>query len=407
MTDYDNALFRQGLLHYKAREIDLARKYFERALGSADDNLTRVAACDYLSRLAENPVEKRRYLEQILALDPVNPEARREIAILDGRLAPEDIINPDEIPASPPGDIEVQADRFACPRCGGRMVYSSDGRSLVCEFCSRRQDLVGELAEENDFIVAMASRKGHQTAASTQVFYCQGCGAGFILGAREISTTCTWCGSLFVLRQDGTLPAPDALLPFALDKAVVQARVQEWVSEHSLQIIKGLPAPRPLYLPVWCFNILGSTPWSGHEDRDGQGAEVSGEEVVYLEDRPVPGIREHARLFSPLIAGFKFSSAVRYDPRYLAGWSAQVPDVALSDAALEARRMAVEHVRRLLRSRHGEIHDLRYGTSNLSVDRYRLVLVPVWLLELISASSSLQLMVDGVAAAVHSDPAVR
>ena len=133
MTEYDNDLLREGIFRYNVKEFDLARKYLERALANADDLKTRAQANYYLSLLTEDPIRKRNYLEETLAIDMVHPEARRSLAILDGRLQPADIVNPDS-PGSPAtGTVAVQARRFTCPQCGGRMVFAPVGTFLVCE----------------------------------------------------------------------------------------------------------------------------------------------------------------------------------------------------------------------------------------------------------------------------------
>ena len=333
---FDNALLQQGILHFKAGEFDMAKRYFERALETADDKLTRLAALEYLSRLVDDPVQKRQYLESALAIDPVHPEARRALAILDGRLKPDEIINPDTLVPPAPGEVAVQTDRFTCPNCGGRMVYTPDGAALTCEFCARTQPMTGASAAEQDFFAAMASARGHSTAVSMQVSHCQGCGAEFLLGAREISTACAWCGSLHVVHQDRSLAIPDSILPFALDEAEALRRLQDWVKAGLPGVDGEISSLRPLYLPVWCFTVVGSTPWSGQVYRDKQLVPVSGEEVVYLVDVAVPAVQGPPRLFSSLLENVKFSREVAYDSRYLAGWPAQVPSVSLSNAALEA-----------------------------------------------------------------------
>jgi predicted RNA-binding Zn-ribbon protein involved in translation (DUF1610 family) len=401
-TDYDNALLKEGVLHYKVGETSLARRYFERALETADDNLTRLAALEYLSRLVDDPVLKRHYLESALAIDLVHPEARRALAILDGRLSPEEIINPDHLPPPAPGNVTVQMDRFTCPKCGGRMVYSPDGSSLTCEFCARTQPLEAEPAAEQDFFAAMASARGHNTAVFMQVSSCQGCGAEFLLPARELSAACAWCGSVHVLRQDRTLAAPDSILPFTLDQAEAWHRLQAWAKKGQPWAGGEIPAPRLLYLPVWCFTIVGSTPWSGQTYRNRQFIPVAGEEMVYLVDMSVPAVKGPSHLFTPLLAGVKFSLAVAYDSRYLAGWSAQVPSVSLANAALEARRLAVAWVRQAVDLQNDGIRNLRIETSRLSVDTYRLVLLPVWLLDIPGRGSSLPVAVNGITGTVHS-----
>ena len=95
MTEYDNDLLREGILHFKSKEYALARRYFERALDAADDLQTRAQANYYLSLVTDDPRKKRQFLKKRLRIDMGHAEARRSLAILDGKLNPAEIINPD------------------------------------------------------------------------------------------------------------------------------------------------------------------------------------------------------------------------------------------------------------------------------------------------------------------------
>jgi hypothetical protein len=194
------------------------------------------------------------------------------------------------------------------------------------------------------------------------------------------------------------------------------------MEKKALEPAGSLPLPRPLYLPVWTFDIVGTIPWSGKVYRNQQLVPVSGEEAAYYYNIVVPAAKKYSRLFSALLEGINFSVTAPYDPRYLAGWPAEVPAISLSDAALEARRIAVERVRRLMHSEHGVVEDLRYQSSAIAVDAYRLVLVPLWLAEVAlsragtgttssragtgtdSKGISIPVVVDGVTGAVYGEP---
>ncbi len=139
--DYDNDLLREGILLFKVKEFAQARRYLERALSVADDPQTKAQANYYLAQLADDPVQKRHFIEETLAIDMTHAGARRMLAILDGRLDPASIVNPEALPAPSRGVQAVEVDRFTCPHCGGRMVYAPDGASLVCEYCSGQQQL--------------------------------------------------------------------------------------------------------------------------------------------------------------------------------------------------------------------------------------------------------------------------
>jgi DNA-directed RNA polymerase subunit RPC12/RpoP len=269
--DYDNDLLREGILHFKAKDYAMARRYFERALDTADDLQTQAQANYYLSQVVDDPKQKRQFLEETLANDMGHAAARRALAILDGKLNPAEIVNPDTLPTPVPGVKAVQAIRYTCPKCGGRMLYAPDGASLVCEDCSRQQSLkTSTPGAEQDFFVAMANGKGFRKAISVKTFQCQGCGANFLLAPSELSATCAYCGSVHVIVMETVreLVEPDAIIPMAVVQKQAGMQLVQWVEKKHLQPQGKVGTPRGLYLPVWAFDLIGDIPWSGRVIRD-------------------------------------------------------------------------------------------------------------------------------------------
>ena len=81
----------------------------------------------WLSRIADDPAEQRRCLEQVLAMDPLHPEARRDLALLDGRLQPDEVIDPNRPLASLTltGQADPEHDQpDFCPRCDAGLRFS-------------------------------------------------------------------------------------------------------------------------------------------------------------------------------------------------------------------------------------------------------------------------------------------
>jgi hypothetical protein len=403
MTEYDDELLQQGIFHFKAKEFEAARRYCERALAVADDYTTRVHANYYLSLMENDPKKKRNYLEEILAIDPGHAEARRELAILDGRLRPEEIVNPDALTPQAAGTVNAQADRFTCPKCGGRMTYAPDGRSLVCEYCNRTQNLGNVRAQEQDFFAAMATSKGHRAPVATQVFHCQGCGAEFVLSAEEMTASCAYCGSAHVTRQQRELSTPDSIIPMTVDQHAATYALVGWVEKNSIKPAAKVDIPRGFYLPVWTFDLLGSIPWKGFVYRDKKRVPVSGEEPVSLSGTGVPASKKLADILSGLLSGYNFYSAVAYDPRYLAGWPVQVYEVPLSDAALNARESVVNDFRYKLFHDNGQIMDLSYQTAGVSISAFNLVLIPLWLTEVPVEDRMLRVFINGATGMVYGD----
>ena len=81
----------------QARDREEARFYLEWVLRSDDAaSDQKASAWLWLSQIEDDPQKKRDCLENVLGWDPANGPARRGLAILDGRLKPEDIIDPDK-----------------------------------------------------------------------------------------------------------------------------------------------------------------------------------------------------------------------------------------------------------------------------------------------------------------------
>jgi DNA-directed RNA polymerase subunit RPC12/RpoP len=403
-SDHDDNLLRQAIINIKAGDFSLARRYLELALEMADDRETRTQANYWMSQICSDPLEKRRYLEETIANDPVHPEARRALAVLDGKLKPGEIVNPDALPAQVTGSQVVTAERFTCPKCGGRMVFDGDGRTLVCEYCARNQVLSSAAPQfEQDFITTMATGQGHRTPVTQKTFNCQGCGAHFILPAQQISAVCAYCGSAHVLTMTRELVEPDSIIPMAFSQQQASMLMLTWLQKHKLQPGARLPEPRGVFLPVWTFDMFGFVPWKGTVYRNKQQVPVSGEQNVSLNDIVIPGVRRLPGLLPKMLADFDTSSAPAYDSRYLSGWPAEVYELAMSDASLEARKQAVERVRAKIQAEKGHVSDLQYSSANLSILSFKLVLVPLWNSAYSFEGRDFQVVINGQIGKVYAE----
>ncbi len=405
MTEYDNDMVRMGIIHYKAGEFPAARNYFERALMVADDHESRFRANLYLSRVVDNPREKRHYLEEALALDPAHAEARRELAILDGKLKQEDIVNPNALPAQSTDRKAVQADRFTCSKCGGRMVFDGDGHTLVCEYCTRNQVLDNQaVEEEQDFIVAMATGKGHRKPVAMQTFHCQGCGADFLLPPTAKSAVCAYCASAHVIEGDAReLVEPDAIVPMAFKQSEATRLLVEWVEKNKIEPQGKVQPPRGVYLPVWTFDIVGNVPWKGMIYRNKEHIPVSDVHPVLFNDVSIPAAKRLSELVARLLPEFDLPNAPAYDPRYLAGWPAEVYERSMSDASLDARQQAVQRIKKQINIKRTGITDLSYSTTSISIVSFKLIFVPVWITTYPFEGRPYTVLINGASGQVHGE----
>lgn len=416
-SDYSKELLRTGIIEAKSGSRDTARRYLDRAIYMAGSHDVLSEAWFWMGEVLDDPAEKRKALENCLSHDLHHARARRALAILDGKLKTADVINPDKLPAPPTGAREAQADRFMCPKCGGRMAFSPDGSALVCDYCTRQHALgLGARDEaEKDFIVAMATMKGHGKPLQEQAFHCNGCGAEFILPPSQISANCAYCDSPHVVNLENAkdLLAPDVILPHAFDQKQATRLLINWVESHNIQPEKQVDLPRGLYLPLWTFDIGGEINYSGEMvqyeynvftgERERKVIKIEDNYPVMVNDLPLPASRKLSAVFMKLIPSFDLTRLKPYDPRFLASWLAEVYDVPMADASLDARSRAFKDIKRRMPHLLNGINILRASSAGIMIESFKLALLPVWMTELPFGGRDHLILINGQSGIVASD----
>ena len=422
MDNYGKDLLRTGIIEAKTGNKDSARRYLDRAIYMSGSHDVLAEAWFWMSEVIDDPVEKRKSLENCLAHDLRHSRARRSLAILEGKLKPEEVVNPDMMPSAATGVRSADAQRFMCPKCGGRMAFAPDGQTLVCDYCTRGQT-VGESssreADEKDFIIAMATMKGHGKPLQEQVFHCNGCGAEFILPPRQISSTCAYCDSPHVVSLEKTkdLLAPDGIIPHTFDQKRAVKVLIDWVNGNNIKPEKKVDVPRGLYLPLWTFDVGGSIDYTYevvdnlkdeddlYSGRFGQKkvTRYSTEYPILENDLPLPASKKPSAVFLKLIDSFDMKSIKPYDPRFLASWPAEIYDVPMADASLDARSQTYAKYKRELPMRINNASIIHTSSAKLVVDSFKLNLLPVWMTELPFDGREHLVLINGQNGVVSSD----
>jgi DNA-directed RNA polymerase subunit RPC12/RpoP len=394
MSDSASDLLAHGIGAAKAKEKDEARFYLEWVLRSDGDPDQKIKAWLWLSEISDDPAEKRDCLENILAHEPSNPLARRGLAILNGRLDPADIIDPDHLlPAEPaPPPQPAQARRFVCQQCGGRLAFDPDGKTLTCSYCRSQQTLYqaiqgGAVVEEQDFAVALATAKGHTHPVAMQSFKCQACGVSFVLGPGVLSLSCPYCASAYIVKLAETrqLVAPHGIIPFGITQAQAAQNLARWLKENALPVKAG--SPLGLYLPAWTFDVGGEIQWRAMRLEHGYGsvtwAPGAGGYPIFYNDIVVPASHTLPANLADELQHYQLEALVPYDPGYLADWPAEVHHISAADASLVARRQAWEQARSEAATRAdiemSDAQDLSFSSASMVIESFKLILLPMWI----------------------------
>jgi hypothetical protein len=414
--DYGRELLKSGIIDAKAGNKESARRYFDRAVYISNDHEVLAEAWFWMSQVIDDPSEKRKALENCLANDLQHARARRSLAILDGKLKPEEIVDPDRLPLAPEGLRAADAERFMCPKCGGRMSFAPDGQALICEYCSRNQKFSAQpgTAEEKDFIIAMATARGHGKPLDQQVVHCEGCGCEFILPPDQISSTCAYCGSPHVVNWESEeeLLAPDGIIPHAFDQKRATQFLIEWVGTKQIKPEKQIETLRGVYLPLWTFDLGGGIDYVGEtiddseiqfNSRNTKRIRVNDCYPVQANDLPIPASRKLSAVFLKLIPSFELKAMKPYDPRYLANWPAEVYDIPLAEASLDARAQTLSRYRRELPSLLNLTQMISTSSAKMTVESFRLNLLPVWVTEISFGGREHLVLINGQNGTVASD----
>ncbi|MBL8102827.1 MAG: hypothetical protein JNM02_09885 [Anaerolineales bacterium] len=416
MDNYSKDLLRTGIIEAKTGDRNVARRYLDRAIYMSGSHEVLAEAWFWMSEVSDDHAEKRKALENCLAHDLRHARARRSLAILDGRLKADDVINPDHLPAAPEGLRAADAQRFICSKCGGRMSFAPDGQSLVCEYCSRNQILVTAQPEnEKDFIIAMATMKGHGKPLQEQVFHCNGCGAEFILPPKQISANCVYCDSPYVVSLEKTkdVLAPDGIIPHVFDQKRATRMLIDWVEINQIKPEKKVEIPRGLYLPLWTFDVGGAIEYTAEKveyeedsflNRGQQKmVRITDQYPVMMDDITLPASRKLSAVFLKLIPAFDMKSVKRYDPRFLANWPAEIYDVPMADASLDARSQAYKMYKNKLPYLINGMNLVHTSSAALVIESFKLVLLPVWMTELPFGGREHLVLINGQSGVVSSD----
>jgi predicted RNA-binding Zn-ribbon protein involved in translation (DUF1610 family) len=422
MDDGIRDLLVRGIAAVKAGDVAEARHYLEWVLDRASTQEQKIDAWWYLSEITNDAKQVRDYLENILAVDPMDGRARRKLAILDGKLKPDEVVDPDRLQPQTQGMATAEVNRFICPKCGGRMTYAPDGATLVCEYCAAQERISGDQTQHSagqDFFVAMATQKGHLHPVDVLTFNCQGCGASFTLPQERMTFTCPFCGSAYVVKSGATrsLLEPDAVIPFGLDEEKAKQVLREWFQAHRapepLRVTQGVG----MYLPVWSFSICGPVPWRGMQRQDQEWGRsgglrfqedklvpCSGEDYILFDNLLVPATHNPPQRWGEMATTYQLGSLVPYASSYLANWVGVTYQVELGGASLEARQQAVSLAReQVMRGQEKQVIDLTINPANMMVESFKLLLLPVWLMRFSSAEKTFTILINGQTGTVRDE----
>jgi DNA-directed RNA polymerase subunit RPC12/RpoP len=377
-------------------------------------NLTDATPWLWLTETTDDPAEKIEYLENALAADPRNLDARRGLAKLKGKQVAVNIFSPDslekEVKADGPS-IAKPKEIFLCPKCGGHLEFNLQVNALVCQYCGYIREPEERSAADDEQVMALMlpTEMGHRWAVSQLQMICGQCGAHSLWPKGQAAAECPYCGSGQLIESNETkgLVDPQAIAIMQIDEREATQKISEWLGKgwtkpDDLKESAQKSLLRPAYYPFWTFDGTLDIHWScdineGSSDRP-RWVGQSGVEFEMFDDVLIPGLTSLKFKDLNKLGQFYLKDVVEFNPDYLAGWPALTYDRPLSKATLLAREQIVRKVRRELHQRvlpGRQKRDLNPGGVNWSDMTYKHVLLPVWIGKYRYKGNEYSIMVNG------------
>jgi hypothetical protein len=108
-------------------------------------------------------------------------------------------------------------------------------------------------------------------------------------------------------------------------------------------------------------------------------------------------------VFQQLIPTFELKAVKPYEAGYLANWPAEVYDIPMAEASLDARVQALARYKRELPLILSSFKLLSTSSAGMMVESFRLTLLPVWMTELPFGGREHLVLINGMNGTVESD----
>lgn len=353
----------------------------------------------WLSETTDELDKKIDYLGSAVAADPLNSAARRGLAVLKGKIKPDEIVEPDQAEDSPstnhdPKEVNT-LQTYQCPNCGAQIKYSIEDRKLVCGHCGFSKTTHNQLASRTEAQVldfVLPTQRGHSWADAQVHLTCKKCGATSIWPPGQTSMECPYCLSNHLVESIDTSEKidPSAILLFDIDEDEARQAIAKWFR-------RGLTAPDDLvniiekirlthaYYPFWAIDGTLEFKWQCQVNEGSNDSPRwiprSGTEYEIFDRILIPGNKKIQPETFKKLGKFIVDDLLTFQPQYLAGWPAISYDIPLSEASLRVREQVSKQVRRQLYARiepNEEKRELRTGGLNWRDMTFKLALLPLY-----------------------------
>ena len=317
-----------------------------------------------------------------------------------------------------------------CPNCGASVAYDVTARGVTCEYCgySRSETGIpaGRAAAEQEFELETWNQAEKGWGIIRKELYCPQCGAIISITDVAITSTCPFCASNQVNIRTSTQAnlRPKFLIPFQITHENAKNLTKAWLGKgwyHPKELsanafIDGIIG---IYLPFWTFDAIILASWKaelGYERKDKYFDSHSGKwktrveidwrwesnrSELSIDDLTIIGSSHTNKKILEKLLPFDMNNLVNYSTDYLAGWQAHSYDVALPDAWNDAKNIMRASAKQACFAQIKTPRVRNFSmVADFSEERWRYVLLPVYMSSYRYMDKIYQMMVNGISGSV-------
>ena len=334
----------------------------------------------------------------------------------------------DEIGRAPGTDdadgVATAREKFHCPACGGEANWNPTKQALICPYCGNESPVTLQVRQgdtvivEHDLAAALrdvpADARGWQAEKIT--VRCQSCRAISVFDSEKVGSRCDFCGSAQLVPYSEVKDAfrPESLLPLRISEPQARDLIRawykrQWLAPNALNARALTDTVKGIYLPYWTFDAKTDARWTaeagtyyetmsgGKRRREVRWSPAAGELSHVFDDDLVPASLGVNARWLRAVEPFPTQGLIPYDAGYLAGWTVERYQIDLVGAATRSRAQMEEALRRLCAAQvPGDTYRNLNVQATFSDQRFKHILVPVWLMTYTYGATAYQVVVNGV-----------
>ncbi|MDR2091425.1 MAG: hypothetical protein LBP62_07260 [Clostridiales bacterium] len=310
---------------------------------------------------------------------------------------------------------------YGCSSCGGALEYSPEKGALCCPYCGNTEEVARGESAERDFLSHASSSEGW--AEEAFAYSCPNCGSAQVIEKDDLTHVCPFCGTQAVLNS-GVLTGikPDSLIPFSLPRTKAEEAFKAWTKSrfflpNALKKRADADKYHGVFMPVWTFDdktfsdyegLLGKhytvTVGSGKNRRTEVRTRyfsIKGSVSEFFDDVCINASDKIEKKHLNKIMPYDTNNGVKYDKKFLAGFSAIRYNKDIKTAWAEAKDNIAGRLRALILSKYNYdvVSRLNIQTRHTNIT-FKYILLPVWVSNFKYNSKIYNFFINGISGKV-------